>query len=351
MQHSAFWIRLLNWEYWPMHLVYTPVYLYYLFLSLRARAFVFFSAANPGIDMGGLLGESKYDILQKIPSTYIPKTLYLSKELSHGEVISALEKTTISFPLILKPDVGERGFMVEKIRDEVELADYRRSVPATLLAQEYVHYQEEVSVLYYRYPEQKHGVISSLTLKEFLHVEGDGKRNLEELILDYPRALLQYETLKERFHDRLEEIPPKGKKVDLVAIGNHSRGTKFLNGNHLIDEQLRATFDHISHQIDGIYFGRFDIRCESLESLKKGERFKILEINGVKSEPTHIYDPDFSLWEAYKVLFKQWNTIYEISQQNRQKGVPVIGSREAFKRMIEVFKYKKDTREFAGNMG
>ncbi|MEM7510621.1 MAG: hypothetical protein AAF388_06790 [Bacteroidota bacterium] len=151
MHHSAFWIRLLNWEYWPMHLVYTPVYLYYLFLSLKARAFVFFSAANPGIDMGGLLGESKYDILQKIPSAYIPKTLYLSKEMSHGEVISSLEKAAISFPLILKPDVGERGFMVEKIRDEVELADYRRTVPTTLLAQEYIHYQEEVSVLYYSF--------------------------------------------------------------------------------------------------------------------------------------------------------------------------------------------------------
>lgn len=333
-----------------MHLVYTPVYLYYLVLSVRARTMGFFSATNPGIDMGGLMGESKYDILQKIPSTYLPETVYLPPHLSHKEVLHALQKEGITFPLILKPDVGERGFMVEKIQDEVALADYRRAVPATVLAQAYVHYQEEVSVLYYRYPEQQKGTISSLTLKEFLHVEGDGKKTLEALILDYPRAFLQYDSLKERFEESWQEIPPKGKKVDLVAIGNHCRGTKFLNGNHLIDNELAATFDKISDQLDGIYFGRFDIRCESLQSLKKGEKFKILEINGVKSEPTHIYDPDFSLWEAYKVLFKQWNTIYEISKQNRQKGVQVISFSEAYKKLTAALRYKKNTREFSGNM-
>jgi len=54
--------KITHWEYWPFELVYFPVVLYYFWLSIRARSFFFFSASNPSIETGGMLGESKFGI-------------------------------------------------------------------------------------------------------------------------------------------------------------------------------------------------------------------------------------------------------------------------------------------------
>jgi len=58
----AFHIKASSWEYWPMWLVYLPASLYFIYLSLKARSFFFFSAANPSIETGGMFFESKWSI-------------------------------------------------------------------------------------------------------------------------------------------------------------------------------------------------------------------------------------------------------------------------------------------------
>ncbi len=87
-------------------------------------------------------------------------------------------------------------------------------------------------------------------MKEMLSVTGDGRSSLQQLILSKDRAKLQWETLKEVYHDQLNEIIPLNKPIELVSIGNHCLGTKFLDGSHLINERLSATFDQISKQIE-----------------------------------------------------------------------------------------------------
>ncbi|MGC3942925.1 MAG: hypothetical protein QM762_00040 [Chryseolinea sp.] len=64
---SNFFIKLKSWEYWPFGIVQFPLFIYFAWLSLRARSIVFFSASNPGITMGGMFGESKYDVIRKVP--------------------------------------------------------------------------------------------------------------------------------------------------------------------------------------------------------------------------------------------------------------------------------------------
>lgn len=90
---------------------------------------------------------------------------------------------------------------------------------------------------------------------------------------------------------------------------------------------MSESFDRISKEMRQFYFGRFDLKCASLEDLSKGN-VKILEVNGCGAEPAHIYQPGFSLWEAYGVLFTHWNNLYQISFQNRQRGVPYTSFRE-----------------------
>ncbi len=338
---SNWYTRMFHWEYWPYPLIYAPIFFYWLYLSFKARAFMFFSAANPGIEFGGLLGESKMDILKKIPEMYLPKTLYVKPEESLASIDIKRRENGMIFPLIVKPDVGERGFLVEKVYNIHSLETYRKNFPTKLLLQEFVDYPEEVSILYYRFPYESSGCITSVTLKKYLSVKGDGHSSLRELILGYPRAKLQLGRLEKDSHLDLGKIPQKGEVVELVPIGNHSRGTTFFNGNHLIDEMLVRTFDRISRELDGIYFGRFDIKCKSFEDLKKGRHFKILEINGVKSEPTHIYEPGFSIFEAYRVLFHHWNIIYKLSMENINRGVDILSFREGIARYRASITYKR----------
>ena len=113
-----------------------------------------------------------------------------------------------------------------------------------------------------------------------------------------------------------------------MPIGNHSRGTKFLDANHLITSDLTRVFDRISQSIDGFYFGRFDLRCSTVADLYAGRNIKILELNGAGAEPAHIYQPGASIQAAYQALFHHWRVLYDISLENHRRGVAYMTLRE-----------------------
>ncbi|EMF44862.1 hypothetical protein LEP1GSC116_3664 [Leptospira interrogans serovar Icterohaemorrhagiae str. Verdun HP] len=47
-----------------------------------------------------------------------------------------------------------------------------------------------------------------------------------------------------------------------------------------------------------------------------------MELNGITSESTNLYDPDFSIWKMYKILFNQWSLLFRIGFENNNLGVP-----------------------------
>jgi hypothetical protein len=69
------------------------------------------------------------------------------------------------------------------------------------------------------------------------------------------------------------------------------------------------------------YYGRFDLKVPSLQDLCQGKNLKIMEVNGVNSEPAHIYEPETKLSTAMKTLLNHWKIIYEISKMNRKRGL------------------------------
>jgi hypothetical protein len=330
---SNFFIKLRSWEYWPFGILQFPIIIYWLWLSLRARTILFFSASNPGIPMGGMFGESKIDILAKIPKELIPTTALVklpgSTELVLEIMKNNVKNNGLAFPVIFKPDLGERGFMVRRIHHVADIEQYLSEIKIDFIIQALVDLPLEFGVFYQRHPSAASGKVTSIVMKEMLSVTGDGSLTLRALILSKDRAKLQWEKLKLRFQHRLDEIIPAGKKVELVSIGNHALGTKFLNGNHLITSELSHTFDRISKQIQGFYFGRFDLRCQSIDELTKGN-VKIVELNGCGAEPAHIYDPAFRFTDAVGVLLKHWRTIFEIARENHKLGVPYITMKEAY---------------------
>lgn len=319
------WRRKIRWEFWPPWLFYPPVVLYVAYLALRHRSLALFTAANPAMPAGGFVGESKAEILGRLKEAgdYVARFAVIEPDDDPQRravrVDAFMNRHGFGFPIVLKPDVGERGADVAVVRSPDEVQTYLARCPARTLAQEYVS-GLEFGVFYYRYPDEADGHVFSITDKRFPVVTGDGARTLERLILDDDRAVCMARFYLAHHRDRLFEIPTAGERLQLVELGTHCRGAVFLDGHDVQTPALEAAIDRISKGFSGFYFGRYDVRTRSLEDFKKGVNFKIVELNGVTSEATHIYDPHNSLREAYRVLRAQWRIAFEIAAQNVKRG-------------------------------
>lgn len=314
-------IKLINYEYWAWWAFYLPMTPYWLYLVLKTRSFTYFTAVNPGIEAGGFYGEKKMDILEKINPKYLPITVFINQDKHFDFVVESLNINKLSFPVIAKPNIGERGTNVAKIETIEQLREYHLQTQEDYIIQEFITYPIELGVLYSRLPNDPKGRVSSLTMKEFLAVIGDGKSTIRELVSNSARARFQSATLESKLGNDMNKVLSKNEKLLLEPIGNHCRGTKFLNANNLINDKLNEVFDKINQDFEGFYYGRFDMKVSSIEDLYRGENIKIMELNGVSSDPGHIYDPSYRLINAYRDLRWHWKRSAEISIQNQQKGV------------------------------
>ncbi|HZO51168.1 MAG TPA: VTT domain-containing protein [Bryobacteraceae bacterium] len=309
------WKRALRWEFWPMWAAYLPVVPYFLYLCARHRSFAVFTAANPGIFSGGLVGESKSAILSRLPAAaefvLIPRSLPLEEKVELA--------SRFAFPMVLKPDQGERGVGVAIVRTETERNEYLRVAKQDIVAQRYVS-GVEFGVFYCRFPDEAHGRILSITEKRFPVLIGDGRSRLSELVQRDERAACMADTYAKLSRRAMSDVPEAGERVQLVEIGSHCRGSIFLNGAHLNTPALEAEIGRIARAHDGFYFGRFDLRAPSVEDFRQGIGLQVLELNGVAAEATHIYDPSVSVWEAYRIMFRHWRLAFAIGRRNVELG-------------------------------
>ncbi|VAW62195.1 D-alanine-D-alanine ligase [hydrothermal vent metagenome] len=318
-------------EFWPIQLIYFPVVLQWLYLSLRHRSLSLPLIANTSIPLAGMVGESKSSILNiagthasSLIAPFICLNNDTSKNLS-ARMACALQKLTqagITFPLVAKPDIGCRGAGVKIIHNCAALEAYLRNFPekADLLLQKKINYEAEAGIFYVRHPGQTRGTISSITLKYSPYVIGDGNHSLRQLIEADPRARKISAIYLSRHQSMLDTIIPNKTAFRLSFAGSHSKGSIFRNGNQFISTDLTRAFDKIADDIDGFYYGRFDIRFENTNQLMLGESFSILEINGASAEAAHIWDRNTSLRDVYKTLFHQYKTLFHIGHLNRKNG-------------------------------
>ena len=118
--------------------------------------------------------ESKKSIYDMIPGKYYPGTLLFSAGTNPSEVIGSVKEFEFALPLIAKPDIGMKGLSVKKIGNVDELREYALSSKVDFLVQEYIPYENELGIFYYRYPDAAKGRISGIVGKEFLTVKGNG---------------------------------------------------------------------------------------------------------------------------------------------------------------------------------
>lgn len=308
------WRRFLSFEFWPALVFYLPIVPIYIFLSIRHRSLFAPFYANPEIENGGLLGESKWDFLKHLDkkSPHSLKAIKLGKQNDFLMARELLDREGFSYPFILKPDVGQRGFGVRIIRNDFDLTEYLLLADFDMIVQDLSLYPNEAGIFYIRHPADQNGFLFSITDKRFPVVVGDGQAQLGELILQDSRARIIASTYFARHREQLSEIPEAGEVVQLSECGNHCQGAIFLNGEGLKTPELTAAIQSVTQQIPNFYFGRIDLRYKDADSLMQGKGFEIVEINGAGSEATHIWDANTGLIEAYRVLFRQWSLLFSI---------------------------------------
>jgi pimeloyl-ACP methyl ester carboxylesterase/membrane protein DedA with SNARE-associated domain len=342
--------RLVAPEFWPSWLFYVPLVPWVGLLAVRFRGPMTFSCANPGIDSGGgVVGESKTaisegfaDDARMLPFIMIEAGQDPAERARHAIDRLREDISLGGYPAILKPDVAQRGHGVKLVRRDEDVHAYFDSMTRDAQLQAYHPGPHEVGIMWARRVtgdtrmDEAPGEIFSITRKVFPLLEGDGVHTLEELIWMHPRYRMQAKVFLRRFDAESDRVPEKGEQIRLAIAGNHCQGTMFLDGVDLITPELTQRIDAIAqsfrHPTTGarIDYGRFDVRYESDDALKRGEGFAIVELNGTMSESTNIYDPGKPIWWTYGVLFRQWARLFRIGRARRREGIRPLQVRSLY---------------------
>ncbi|MDE3122620.1 MAG: hypothetical protein KGK00_12660 [Paracoccaceae bacterium] len=325
-------------ELWPARFFYIPMIIQWGYLALRYRSITLPTLANPGMEAGGLVGESKFDILSQLGregKNWVAPYTSFSVGTASGtpsadlpQALAALETAGIEFPFVAKPDIGCRGAGVRIVRTVADLDHYLTNFPRRerIIFQKLITARNEAGIFYIRAPGEPKGRIVSVTLKLFPEVVGDGVSTLEELIEADPRAGKIKDIYLARHGSQRDRVLDKGEIFPLVFTGNHCRGAIFQDGRQHITPEMEARFDAISQGMPEFYFGRFDVRYDSLDDLKAGKNFWLIEVNGAGSEATHIWDKSTKLRDAYEFLFFQQRTLFEFGDANRARGFSSVNA-------------------------
>lgn len=339
--------RLTNHEYWPTAVVYLPVLWWGIKRVIVGKGLRPLTAVNPGYAPdGGVRDESKHDINTKLGDD--PSVLhcrYIGGPLGTGggdlsarcaQALAAVreDERLGGFPLIAKPDRGERGRAVYLAQDESGIEAYCRAHAEACVLQRYHPGPIEVGALWVRRIETvgtgegervDPGFIYAITVKHFPELVGDGARSVRQLLLAHPRFRAQASVFLERMREVQHLIPEAGEVVALGFAGNHAQGAMFTDGAELATAALTARLNEIMSRFSdgdgrGFDIGRFDLRCESLEALARGEGFGIVELNGLTSEPTNLYDPSRTIFWAWGQLMGYWKHAEALAEARIASG-------------------------------
>jgi len=311
-------------------LFYVPLVAQWLYLGARHGSLTLPTVANPLIEAGGLLGESKHRYFAMAGNEarrWLARTACVERPanadadtLTRAE--SAMAAAAIDYPIVAKPDIAWRGYGCRLIADRAALTAYIDAFPRSesLLLQEYVAHHGEAGVFYVRLPGDACGQITSLTYRYYPFVVGDGHSTLAELIRSDPRLARKAKQHLAAHRARLHEVPAHGETVRLALVGSNRVGGLYVNATQRVTQALEARFDAIAASIPEFYFGRFDVRFAGVDEFLAGAGFVILEINGAGAEAIHVWDPEYRLRDVYRDLFRQQTVLFSIGAANRARG-------------------------------
>ena len=280
-----------HWEFWHPRVFETPYYLYLLAGTLlRGMAPRDLLKANYALDHGELGVGSKYTTQMAFAQDKFPATTLVS--MPDTQALRTFAEAH-DYPILIKPRIGVVGKGVHRL-DNVADVESTKNLTGDYLVQAFVPHSHEYGVFFTRIA----GVnrISGINQKHFPTVIGNGRDNLAELAQAHPRYTDHW-SLFMRYLD-LTRVPVKDETVRLSFIGSHTMGCKFTNDFELLTPELEAAVFEVCDSQPGFNFGRLDVKAADQAAFQAGD-FVVIEINGVSSLPTHMFDPDQSLLTAH----------------------------------------------------
>lgn len=317
-------------EFWPTWIMYLPVGLLWLCLSIRYRSLTVALLANPSLHLAGMVGVSKSALMRQArdpaKTAILPWVSYnvngvCAQQQAQACLALALE-LHIYLPFVCKPEIGCRGVGVKYVKTIEQLADIIKTYPigAGLICQQLASWEPEVGIFYVRDPYTNTCTIPSMTLKTLPRVTGDGVHTLQELISKDARAGGLAHLYFERHRLQWHEIPAANEEIQLVFSASHSKGAIFTDARHHITAKLTAAIENMMQGLPDFYYGRLDVKFKDLQALKNGESLEVIEINGASAEPIHIWDKDAKLSDAVRSLLWQYTQLFKIGAYHRKKG-------------------------------
>lgn len=335
------WKRLTLWEYWNTWVIYLSLSPFWIYFSIKNRNLFFFELTNPGIRFGGMAMQSKIDIYRLLPQELIPKTIFLTKDEASEFDVNSIDE----YPVVAKPNEGLKGLGVHIINSSDELADYLQNYKFDVIIQEKINYKTELGIFYCRFPAEKDGFITGVTLKKKMASVGDGVSTVRELVMKDYRLRRQIKAIEKINSDILKRIPAKDEKIEILDIGSHTRGAEFRDVSDKFKDEAFNLLNPIASKINGFFYGRFDILCDFDEHTNTITKFKVIELNGAMSEPIHIYDPKNSLLYAWKEILRHWKIMSTIAYQNRNVKIKAMGFAESIRLIMENLQLEKKLKK------
>lgn len=319
-------------ERMPKWLICIPLTLQWLWLALRHHSLTLPSAANPAITSGGLVGEGKLEYFAGMgpiarAATALYCAVFTASRLPDCQLHSLLSKAGLDFPLIAKPNLGLCGYGVRRIADMGELQAYLAAFPAneTVVLQQYLPQDGEAGIFYVRDPLSGESRIIGLTLRYFPQVKGDGRQNLAQLIAADPRASRLVTSRRHQCSHDPDRVPAAGETVRLATVGSTRVGGLYRDGGAHITPELTRAMDAIARDMPLFHFGRFDVRFNTLQELRAGTGFTIMEVNGAGSEAIQAWDPETPLLDGFRMIFAKQRLVFAIGHSMRSAGYKPVG--------------------------
>ena len=322
----TFFGRSMRWEFWPPIVFYAPILPWCIYQYFRMGRMRTATAVDPCWPDGGAIGESKQHVLDLFPSSLIEPSFRREPDEEVEEVLRRIEEDQWHWPVILKPDEGQRGEGIKLVEDPVRMRALLEEATIPLMVQRYHPGPFEAGLFWWRRPDAEKGMLFTICDKVFPRVTGDGISTLRDLIVANKRLRLQHRIFFRRFEERLDDVLAEGEELQLTHAGNHVQGCMFRDGEHLRTRELEQWIDKACSGVPGYFYGRIDVRYSDVDEFKRGEGISIIEANGLSSESTNMYDPSFPITRAWAIMRKHWVVAMEIGKVNRSRGVPGINA-------------------------
>lgn len=332
--------KTIGWRYWTKNTIYTPLALGVMLHGFLRHGKIFHvTLANPKINMAGLAEDSKYQIYQSIPTQYIPSTVFIPKDETWEFLKTQFSEFKLEFPIYAKPDIGEGGMAVQKITNWAHLQQYYQNHHVDFILQNTIPYKKEFGIMIH----DANGKVEINSLTERVHFTliGDGQSTISNLIYANKSYRLRSKKILSTMGENGERVLNNGEIFQPIALGNWGYGATFLDRRDCITPELTRLFQELNDRIGLFHVGRYDVLTPSLEALLKGE-FQIIEINGLKAELIHVFDPKFNFITAYREIIQHWRHVNKIAIRNEKMGFAALDFTTAKNHMKNHFRNRRN---------